>query len=132
MSNKTSTSRSQPTPRAAEIVREYGPFPGTDTVHGVTHDGRRVWAATGASLIAFDPESGDSPWIGATYRYNVSVQYRVDDHSRLSLSVVNLFNKMPPKDATYTSYAYYDVSWFDTVGRQLNLQFTHKFGGTAL
>jgi glutamine cyclotransferase len=59
MSSKTSTSRSQPTPHAAEIVREYGPFPGADTVHGVTHDGQRVWAATGASLIAFDPESGE-------------------------------------------------------------------------
>lgn len=42
----------------AEIVREYGPFPGADKVHGVTHDGQRVWAATGARLIAFDPASG--------------------------------------------------------------------------
>ena len=45
--------------RAAEIVREYGPFPGADHVHGVTHDGRRVWAATGDKLVAFDPESGE-------------------------------------------------------------------------
>jgi glutamine cyclotransferase len=45
--------------RAAEIVREYGPFPGAGKVHGVSHDGRRVWAATGAKLIAFDPESGE-------------------------------------------------------------------------
>jgi glutamine cyclotransferase len=59
-SSKASTKRSQPTPRAAEIVREYGPFPGTDTVHGVTHDGQRVWAATGASLVAFDPASGET------------------------------------------------------------------------
>src|SRR5881409_1339062 len=44
--------------RAAEIVREYGPFAGADSIAGVTHDGRRVWAATGARLIAFDPESG--------------------------------------------------------------------------
>lgn len=44
--------------RAAEIVREYGPFPGTDKVAGVTHDGRHVWAATGAALVAFDPASG--------------------------------------------------------------------------
>ena len=46
-------------PRTAEIVREYGPFAGADKVHGVTHDGRRVWAATGAKLIAFDPANGD-------------------------------------------------------------------------
>ena len=44
--------------RAAEIVREYGPFAGADNIHGVTHDGQRVWAATGARMIAFDPDSG--------------------------------------------------------------------------
>src|SRR5258708_10218358 len=42
----------------AEIVREYGPFVGGDRVHGVTHDGRGVWAATGGRLVAFDPKSG--------------------------------------------------------------------------
>src|SRR5262249_16028716 len=41
----------------AEIVREYGPFPGTDHVHGVTWDGRRVWFAAGDSLKAFDPQT---------------------------------------------------------------------------
>jgi glutamine cyclotransferase len=44
--------------RAAEIVREYGPFDGADRIHGVTHDGRSVWAATGSRLIAFDPDTG--------------------------------------------------------------------------
>ena len=44
--------------RPAEIVREYGPFAGADKVAGVSHDGRRVWIAGGAQLIAFDPESG--------------------------------------------------------------------------
>ncbi|MGH6647627.1 Vgb family protein [Aquabacterium sp.] len=44
---------------AAEIVREYGPFAGATHVHGVTHDGDRVWAATGAKLVAFDPRSGE-------------------------------------------------------------------------
>ncbi|MEJ7686917.1 MAG: hypothetical protein WKG52_07980 [Variovorax sp.] len=58
MSSKTSKDNHRATTRAAEIVREYGPFDGADTVHGVTHDGRRVWVATGARLIAFDPASG--------------------------------------------------------------------------
>ena len=44
---------------AAEILREYGPFPGIDQVNGVTFDGRHVWIATGAKLDAFDPESGE-------------------------------------------------------------------------
>jgi outer membrane protein assembly factor BamB len=43
---------------AAEIIREYGPFPGVDHVHGVTFDGQHVWIATGAKLNAFDPVSG--------------------------------------------------------------------------
>ncbi|MGQ3055217.1 MAG: hypothetical protein ACT6S0_25795 [Roseateles sp.] len=48
------------TPRPAEIVREYGPFEGGKSIAGVTHDGSRVWAATGAALVAFDPASGQA------------------------------------------------------------------------
>lgn len=43
---------------AAEIVREYGPFPGVDAVHGVSFDGRLVWFASGDRVNALDPESG--------------------------------------------------------------------------
>jgi glutamine cyclotransferase len=43
---------------SAEIIREYGPFPGADHVHGVTYDGRHVWFAAGDRLIAFDPATG--------------------------------------------------------------------------
>jgi glutamine cyclotransferase len=42
----------------AEIVREYGPFPGADRVHGVTYDGQHVWFASGDKLNAFDPSNG--------------------------------------------------------------------------
>ncbi|WP_119269404.1 Vgb family protein [Taklimakanibacter deserti] len=42
----------------AEIIREYGPFPGVDEVHGVTFDGEHVWFAVGETLNALDPESG--------------------------------------------------------------------------
>lgn len=45
--------------QAAEIVHEYGPFAGVNCVHGVTHDGSRVWAATGERLVAFDPANGE-------------------------------------------------------------------------
>src|SRR4026207_2423592 len=44
----------------AEIIREYGPFPGIDHVHGVTYDGRYVWFAAGDPLNAGDPASGES------------------------------------------------------------------------
>lgn len=43
---------------AADIIREYGPFPDIDQVAGVSFDGRNVWFAGGDKLIAFDPESG--------------------------------------------------------------------------
>ena len=43
---------------AAEIVREYGPFPGIEAVHGVTFDGEQVWFASGNKLNAFDPADG--------------------------------------------------------------------------
>src|SRR5947199_3629215 len=43
---------------AAEIVREYGPFPGVEKVAGVTYDGQRVWFGAGDKVIAFDPTSG--------------------------------------------------------------------------
>ena len=42
----------------AEVVREYGPFPHVEAVHGVTYDGRLVWFAAGDALHAFDPASG--------------------------------------------------------------------------
>jgi len=43
----------------AEILREYGPFPQTDAIHGVSFDGRSIWVATGDHLLAIDPESGE-------------------------------------------------------------------------
>ena len=43
---------------AAQILREYGPFPGVEQVAGVTYDGKQVWFASGDKLNALDPESG--------------------------------------------------------------------------
>src|SRR5215471_11077594 len=42
----------------AEIIHEYGPFPGVDHVAGVTYDGQHVWFAAGGSLNELDPTSG--------------------------------------------------------------------------
>jgi glutamine cyclotransferase len=52
--NKATSIDEQP----AEIVREYGPFPGVSHVHGVTHDGSNFWIASGDSLQAFEPAGG--------------------------------------------------------------------------
>jgi glutamine cyclotransferase len=45
--------------QAAEIVREYGPFDGTPSIGGITHDGEHVWAAAGTRLLAIEPASGE-------------------------------------------------------------------------
>ena len=58
MKSKKATPSPQAPVRKAEIVREYS-LAGAERVGGVTHDGHRVWAATGARLVAFDPESGE-------------------------------------------------------------------------
>lgn len=42
----------------ANIVREYGPFPGVESIGGVTYDGQQVWFACGDKLNALDPASG--------------------------------------------------------------------------
>jgi len=43
---------------AADIIREYGPFPGVDQVGGVTYDGEQIWFAAGGSIEALDPGNG--------------------------------------------------------------------------
>jgi glutamine cyclotransferase len=42
----------------AEILHEFGPFPGVEQIGGVTYDGERVWFASGDKLNALDPASG--------------------------------------------------------------------------
>jgi outer membrane protein assembly factor BamB len=44
--------------RPAEILREYGPYPGIDNVHGVTFDGAHVWFARDGGIVALDPAGG--------------------------------------------------------------------------
>jgi streptogramin lyase len=42
--------------KKAEVLSEYGPFPGVDSVRGVTYDGRDVWIAAGNHLQAVAPD----------------------------------------------------------------------------
>ncbi|WP_082542645.1 TonB-dependent receptor [Rhodanobacter sp. Root561] len=105
---------------------------------------RKAWSATlfGSRLGRLpnsdsydqivDTDAGEAAWVHATYRYNATLQYKFSDHAQLSLAVDNLFDKLPPRDPSYTAYPYYDVSWFDAAGRSYYLQFTWKLGGSAL
>jgi len=47
-----------PVARAADVVREYGPFEGTPPIGGVTYDGHHIWAAAGSAMVAIEPDSG--------------------------------------------------------------------------
>lgn len=71
-------------------------------------------------------------WTPATWRFNAGATYRVTDHLRVSLTVNNLFDRMPPRDATWANYPYYDTSWFDSLGRSYFVQVTWKLGGAGL
>lgn len=42
----------------AEILSEYGPYPGVNDVNGVTFDGQNVWFASGDKINAVDPDNG--------------------------------------------------------------------------
>lgn len=43
----------------AEIIREFGPFPGDAKIAGVTYDGDVVWWASEKRLNAMDPATGE-------------------------------------------------------------------------
>ncbi|WP_050468433.1 glutamine cyclotransferase [Herbaspirillum chlorophenolicum] len=93
-----SKAKSPVTTQPAEIVREYGPFPGVAAVNGVTWDGSRIWAATGARLIAIDPGTGEpgralecpcdaGTAFDGTYLYQIAEQ-RIDKIDPASGAVV--------------------------------------------
>lgn len=94
---------------------------------------RNAWGASlfGTYLGRVANYDNDA-WTPSTWRFNAGVRYDITDHARISLTVNNLQDKMPPRDATWANYPYYDTSWFDSMGRSFYLQYTHKFGGTAL
>src|SRR3546814_21093389 len=71
-------------------------------------------------------------YLPATWRYNASVGYRINDRARVSLAVNNLTNAMPPRDFSNIDYPFYNFNWYDTIGRAYYLNFTWKFGGEPL
>ncbi len=78
------------------------------------------------------PNYDEDAYIKASYLFNATLQYDFTDYLRGSLTVRNLLDKMPVKDPTWSSYPYYNASWYDSVGRSMFLQLTYKLGGAAL
>ena len=100
--------------------------------------GSLSWSLDGLQLTVEGRRLGKLPnydedgFIKASYSFNSTLQYDFTDHLRVSLTVTNLFDTKPVRDPGYASYPYYDISWFDTVGRSAFLQLTYKLGGKGL
>ncbi|MGX5731498.1 TonB-dependent receptor [Pseudoxanthomonas beigongshangi] len=99
---------------------------------GVNWDKGAFGASLFGNYVGRVANYNNDAWTESTWRFNAGARYDVTDHLRISLSINNLFDKMPPKDATWANYPYYDTSWFDSFGRSFYLQFTWKLGGEAL
>lgn len=89
------------------------------------------WTVEGKRLGKL-PNYDEDAYIRASYLFSTTLQYDFTDHLRGSLTVTNLFDANPVKDRTYASYPYYDISWFDSVGRSMFMQLTYKLGGNGL
>ena len=92
----------------------------------------RLTATIQGQLLGRLPNYDEDAYISESWLFNASAQYELTDHARLSFTVNNLFDEAPVKDPTYTGYPYYDISWFDSVGRSFYLQLSYKFGGSGL
>ena len=91
---------------------------------------RGPWGATlHAQRLDKLPNWDEDAYIKASYLYNASLQYQFADGTDVNLVVDNLLDEDPVKDATYASYPYYDINWFDTQGRTFYLQISKRFGG---
>ena len=65
-----------------------------------------------------------APWI----TYNWSLSYSPVPNLDLSLLVNNVFNKMPPKDRSYTAFPYFNVENYNVYGREIMAQINLRFG----
>jgi outer membrane receptor protein involved in Fe transport len=70
----------------------------------------------------------EDKWIDASVLMNLSIGYELADTVSARLTIDNLADKAPPRDPTYAEYPYYDISWFDSVGRTVFLEVNYEFG----
>jgi iron complex outermembrane recepter protein len=67
-------------------------------------------------------------FIPASTWLNASFEYEIAETVSTRLTIDNISDKKPVKDPTYSSYPYYDISWFDSTGRTvyLTVNYTYK------
>lgn len=86
----------------AEIIKEYGPFPGVTDIHGVTYDGDLVWFASGDRLNTLNPVSGqlqdgfDTPaYAGTAFDGTHLFQIAEDSINRLDPETGTILSSIP-------------------------------------
>ena len=131
------------------INHKYQQYPGDDFINKLAVDSgyytprdksnaSLTWKNDGLQLTVSGTRLGRMPnydedaWIKASYLFNSTLQYDFTDHFRGSITVKNLTDKKPVKDDSWSSYPYYNTSWYDSIGRSVFLQLTYKLGGSAL
>jgi outer membrane receptor protein involved in Fe transport len=121
-------------------------FPGDPTVDEFRLDSRfDIPRSKASASVSFDsgawnaaihgqrldrlPNYDEDAFIPASFIVNGTLGYKWSDSGSVLLAVDNLLDKAPVKDKTYGGYPYYDISWFDPVGRTYYLEFNYNFGG---
>ena len=76
-----------------------------------------VYNAVGAGRV--------KPWV----LYNFTVRYNLTPDAKITFTVDNLFDSMPPQDNSFNSWPYYDYGAYNPFGRSYFLDFNYRFGG---
>jgi outer membrane receptor protein involved in Fe transport len=116
------------------IVDQFNPasrfvVPRSKASASVTFDSGAFSATLHAQRLDRLANYDEDGFIPASILMNASVEYKIADTVSARLTVDNLADKKPVKDPTYASYPYYDVSWFDSMGRTVFVTVDYKFGG---
>jgi outer membrane receptor protein involved in Fe transport len=106
-----------------DVTWEIGDF--TTSVHG-TRLGR-----TPCFAEQTDPSGLTQCDVGPHITYNLNVGYDVTPNQSVDLTVNNVFNKMPPKDNSWTTYPYYDNFNYNSYGRAWWLEYRIDFGNVS-
>ena len=94
----------------------------------VTFDSGPFSATLFARRLDELPNYDEEAFIPSSILMNASASYKFGGALTARLTIENLADKKPVKDPTYASYPYYDISWFDSVGRTVFFTVDYKFG----
>jgi iron complex outermembrane receptor protein len=59
--------------------------------------------------------------------WNLDVSKQITEQMRMGLSAINVFDKMPPYDESYTSWPYFSPRAYNPIGRQVFFNVTYDF-----